>query len=125
SDMATSIAWFLGFFGLQRELNELRRQVAVAVASAPAGETLTQAEFLRESGLGEDEFRRGNLRAAYTRFTNLLERIEELPEGAPLGRGSYEHCLTLGRLARCLRAGGQPAAAEKRLREALTVIDTL
>src|SRR5207237_10258561 len=50
SEMADSIARFLDYFGLQRELDELRRQVAVAVASAPAGETLTQAEYLRESG---------------------------------------------------------------------------
>src|SRR6266571_2871816 len=102
SGMATCIARFLNYFGLQRELDELRRQVAVAVASALAGETLTQAEYLREYGLGEDEFNKGNLPAAYTRFTNLQKRIEELPEDALLGRGSYEHCLTLFWLACCL-----------------------
>src|SRR5947207_8147250 len=111
TEMADSIAKFLNNFGLQRELDELRRQVAVAVASAPAGETLTRAEYLREYGLGEDEYRKGNLPAAYTRFTNLLERIEKLPEGTSLCRESYEHCLTLSCLARCLRGGGQPPAA--------------
>ena len=64
-------------------------------------------------------------RAAYTRFSTLLARIEALPEGAPLGPGSYEHCLTLLRLARCLQDGGQPAAAEDSLRKALTVIEAL
>jgi len=126
SEMATSIARFLDYFGLLRERDELRRRVNEAVAkSAQAGGGLTRAEWLRESGLGEDELQRGNIRAAYARFTNLLARIEALPEGTPLGHGSYEHCLTLGRLARCLSGGGQPAAAETRLREALTVIDTL
>ncbi len=42
-----------------------------------------------------------------------------------MGPGSYEHCTTLHRLARCLKGGGQPAAAEGRLREALSVIDAL
>ncbi len=89
------------------------------------GGALTRAEWLRESGLGEDELAKGDLRAAYTRFTKLLEQIEALPEGTPLGRGSYGHCLTLGRLARCLSDGRQPTGAEKRLREALAIIEAL
>ena len=127
SDMADSIAKFLNNFGLWRERDEMRRRVddAVAAARSQMGGALTRAEWLRESGLGEDELRKGNLRAAYTRFTNLLARIEALPEGTPLSRGSYEHCVTLHRLARCLRDGKQSAAAEARLREALTVIDAL
>ena len=83
------------------------------------------AEYLRESGLGEDEFQRGKIGAAYTRFTRLLARIEALPEGAPLGPGSYEHCLILLWLARCLISGGHPDAAEDRLRKALSVIEAL
>jgi tetratricopeptide (TPR) repeat protein len=65
------------------------------------------------------------VRAAFARFTTLLARIEIQPEGTPLGRGSYEHCLALFLLARCLRAGGQPTGAEKRLREALTIAEAL
>jgi hypothetical protein len=42
----------------------------------------------------------GKIRDAYNRFTNLLIRIEALPEGAPLGTGSYQHCLTLFQLMR-------------------------
>ncbi len=127
SSMADSIAKFLNNFGLLRERDELRRQVekAVAAAGAQKGGGLTYAEYVRESGLGEDEFGKGNLRAAYTSFTKLLARIEALPEGTPLGPGSYEHCTTLHRLARCLSGGGQPAAAEGRLREVLNVIDAL
>src|SRR6266567_1907236 len=127
SNMANSIVRFLNIFGLLRERDELRRRVdeTVAAAGTQKGEVLTRAKWLRESGLGEDEFGKGNLRAAYDRFTKLLARIEALPEGTPLGPGSYEHCTTLHRLARCLKGGGQPAAAEGRLREALSVIDAL
>jgi tetratricopeptide (TPR) repeat protein len=127
SEMAENIAKFLNNFGLLRERDELRRRMNVAVATkgAQEGGGLTYAEWLRESGLGEDEITKGNLRAAYTRFTKLLARIEALPAGTPLGNGSYERCSTLHMLARCLRANGQPAAAEGRLREALNVIDAL
>src|SRR6266567_4174504 len=127
SNMAGSIASFLNDFGLLRERDELRRQVneAVVTKGDQEGGGLTYAEYLRETGLGEDELTKGNLRAAHTRFTKLLAHIEALPEGTPLGLGSYEHCLTLARLARCLADGGQPVAAEGRLREALNVINAL
>ena len=123
----TSIARFLNNFGLLRERDELRRRVDEAVTAKGTQESggLTYAEFLRESGLGEDEWQRGKIGAAYTRFSTLLARIEALPESAPLGPGSYEHCTTLLRLARCLRDGGQPATAEDSLRKALTVIEAL
>jgi tetratricopeptide (TPR) repeat protein len=118
---------FLDYFGLLRERDELRRRVDEAVIAKGTYESgdLTYAEYLRESGLGEDEQQRGKIGAAYTRFTTLLTRIEGLPEGAQLGPGSYEHCLTLGRLSRCLGASGHPAAAEASLRKALTVIESL
>jgi len=127
SDMADSIVMFLTFFGLGRERDELRRRMdqAVARAGTQEGGALTRAEYLRESGLGEDERGKGNLQSAYARFTRLLARIEARPEGTVLGRGSYEHCLTLVQQARCLSAGGQATAAEMRLREALVMVEAL
>jgi tetratricopeptide (TPR) repeat protein len=127
AELADCIARFLSYFGMWRERDELRRRVELAVESAGARSNgaLTRAEYLRESGRGEDEFERGNLSAADARFTALLARHEAPPVGAPLGSGSYEHCQTLHRLARCLRAGGQPGAAEELLRRALAVIDAL
>ena len=127
SKMADSIIKFLSFFGLGRERDELRRRVDQAVArmGTQEGDALTWAEYLNESGLGEDEFGKGNLQSAYARFTKLLAGIEAQREGAALGRGSYEHCVTLSMLARCLGAGGQAAAAEGQLCEALAVIDAL
>ncbi len=127
SDLAVSITRFLVIFGLLRERDELRRRIGESVAAKGVQENggLTYAEYLRESGLGEDEWQRGKIGDAYKRFSTLLSRSEVLPEGTPLGPGTYEHCLTLVNLARCLLSGGQPAAAEDSLRKALTVIETL
>ena len=127
SEMAESIAKFLYIFGLLRERDQMRRRVekAVAAKGAQEGDVLTWAEWLRESGLGDEERQRGNLHAAYTRFTRLLARIETQPEGMQVGRGSSEHCQTLQDLARCLQEDGRPAAAEGRLREALNMIASL
>ncbi len=123
SRMTEYLVKFLDYFGLWRERDELRKLVATKATSAEG--ILTYEDWLNESGLGDIEFSRGDLRAASTRFTALLLRHEALPRGAPLGRGSYEHCLTINRLARCLMLGKQPTLAERRLREALTVIDAL
>jgi tetratricopeptide (TPR) repeat protein len=125
--MATQIARFLDYFGLFRELDEMRRRVGEAVTAKGMKKIggLTYGEYVRESGLGEDDFQRGKIGAAYNRFTMLLAHIEALPEGAPLGPGSYEHSLTLTRLARCINNSGQPAAAEGYLRKALTVVEAL
>lgn len=120
---ADSLVHFLNMFGQRRVIQELRRRVGQAAQSA--GDTLSNADYLRESGLGEDAYQRGELRDALARFRRLLARIEALPEGGPLGRGSYAHSQTLGRTARCLEAGGNPSAAEQHLRAALAIMDRL
>ncbi len=78
SEMADSIAYFLNLFGLLRERDELRLRVGEVVAAKGTQESggLTQAEWLRESGLGEDEQQRGKIGAAYTRFTSLLALLK-------------------------------------------------
>jgi tetratricopeptide (TPR) repeat protein len=126
-EMATHIALFLNVFSLGRELADLRgKQEAAATALAASTDgTLRWAAYLHASGQGEDAYRRGDLRAAYALFSDLLARIEQQPPDAPRGPGSYEHCLTLHMLARCLEAGGQPGMAEQTLRRALAVIDAL
>jgi len=125
--IADYIARFLYLFGLEREHHRLRQQVAEAVvaASGNEGQVLTFAEWMRESGLGEDELNKGDVRAAYARFTTLLARLDAQPADAAQGRGSYEYCVTLAHLARCLRPAGQPVVAESRLREALAIVDEL
>lgn len=86
---------------------------------------LTRDDWLRERSLSEDEYGRGNLPAAILVLTNLLARIEALPEGTPLGRGSHEHCLTLAWLATCLGAVGQVLTAQQMLSDALVIINKL
>jgi tetratricopeptide (TPR) repeat protein len=126
-EMAEHIAKFLGYFSLGRELADLRRKQEAAAAALAASEegTLSQAAYLHASGQGEDAFTRGDLRAAYAIFSDLLARIEQQPPEAPRGSGSYEHCHVLLMLARCLQAGGQPGMAEQTLRRALEIIDAL
>jgi tetratricopeptide (TPR) repeat protein len=123
AEMVDSISRFLGVFGLLRERAELQALMERVAASGDGA--LTWAEYLRETNAGEAEYASGDIRSAYTRFSAQLLRIEAQPAGAPLGQGSYEHCQTLHRLARCLRVGGQPAAAEDGLRTALAIVEAL
>src|SRR5438045_3969429 len=123
ANMANSITKFLNYFGLWRERDKMRQQIAEAVATAgpQVGDVLTSAEYMHENGLGEDSMEKGDVRSAHSRFTKLLERIEAQPDGAQLGRGTYSHSLTLGWLARCLRREGNITESEKRLHEAFAI----
>jgi tetratricopeptide (TPR) repeat protein len=123
AEVEECLASFLSDFGMGRERDELRRLLAAAsAANEQAGAGLTLADFLYESGLGVEEYNSRSLPAALNRFSQLLERIIAQPEGAPLGKGSYEHCLTLHRLARCLYADGQLNPAEGLLQQALLLL---
>lgn len=125
-DMFDKLSQFLSSSGLWREHDKLRRPLDEALAQrVPSDNKLTYAEYLHESSLGEAELERSNVEDAASRFTRLLQRIEALPEGTSLGRGSYEHCVTLLRLARCLKLGGKHATAKARLRSALDIIKLL
>jgi tetratricopeptide (TPR) repeat protein len=126
-DMADKIGRFLTHFGLYRELQRVHQCVAEAFATGKpsiAG-TLTQAEYLHESSLGEEEVRKGHQKSARSRFQRLLARIESQPEGKPHGSGSFEHGNTLGRLGQCLLAEGNYAAAEQMFRRAIALSEDL
>ncbi len=127
TEMALYVASFLEKLGQIQELDNLQRQLVEVARDTPSPktETLTQAEWLYERNAGEEEMRKGNLRAASSRFLKLLARIEAQQENMPLSKGSFENSQTLGFLAQCLRENGQLAAAEERLREALTIINAL
>jgi tetratricopeptide (TPR) repeat protein len=79
---------------------------------------------LHENGRGEKEFAQGNLRAAFTRFTQLLACMEAQPEDSLMGRKSYEYSITRLWLARCFRESGQLRVAEVWLREILSINET-
>lgn len=124
TDFADSLARFLEIFGLGRERRELLRQLETVAPPALAG-TLTAVSFLRETWQGEDELQRGDFAAALTRFTELRTRHEALPTGAPLSRGSYQHCLTLGRLVLGWKRSHRQAEAETLLRQKLDGLTAL
>jgi WD40 repeat protein/tetratricopeptide (TPR) repeat protein len=117
----------LGMEGLKEWFEEQwRRDTEVQTDERTSmGQALAREEYQREVSMGEYEWTKRDLRAASTRFTNLLARIEARAEGSSLGNGSYEHSVVLSWLALCLTPLGQPAAAEERLREAIAITDAL
>ncbi|MBM7844021.1 tetratricopeptide repeat protein [Herpetosiphon giganteus] len=121
-DMADNLNKFYNNFGMQRERNLLNQQLAQHMVIK---EQLSEAQFLHETGLGEAEFAQGRYDAALQRFGQLLARIEQQPDDQPCGRGSYEHCVTLARIGRCLLRLGQPAQAQQVQQHALTMIEQL
>lgn len=126
-DMADCISTFLTIFGMTREREILWRRIAdaAAVNNLRTDNVLTNSGWLLENGTGEDERRKGQLPEALARLTALLTRIEAQPEGNKVGRGSFAHCRTLYELAMCHGSRGQVDAAERELREALSIIDAL
>lgn len=126
-DQADAISRFLYLFGRLRERADVQQRVGKVFEqqSVSPGEPLTREEYQHQFGLGEDEFERGDIQAAYRRFGALLKRIEEQREDAPRGPGSYQHRVTLKWLAHCQLMGGQPAAAKARVQEALEIIEEL
>lgn len=122
--MMESLGRFLNIFGYRGALGNMHKQARNAATENPNGQ-LTYAFFLRTMATGEGAFRRGDIRASLDNFTALLKQIEERLASEPLGPGSYEHCVTLGKLGRCLAVIGQHAFAQKRYQEALTHLDSL
>ncbi|GAA5529118.1 tetratricopeptide repeat protein [Herpetosiphon gulosus] len=121
-DMANTLNYFYDFFGMQRERNLLNQQLAQYVV---VNQQLSEAEYLHESELGEAEFAQGRYDAALQHFGRLLARIEQQPADQPRGVGSYQHCLTLTRIGRCIQALGQPAQAQGFHQQALSMIEHL
>lgn len=120
------IAHFLTIFGLVRERDELRKRLTNALAATDDADmsNLQEEEYVYERGLIDDETGKGDTRSAAQRCLKLLKRMESLPEGAPLGRGSFEYCQILSKLADCLKYE-RPTTADRILREALGMIDEL
>jgi tetratricopeptide (TPR) repeat protein len=125
--MATGIRKFLTYFCLYQELQRMNQRVAEAFATRKpsAVETLTRAEYLHESNLGEEELRVGSLQAAQARFQRLLTRIESGPKDRYLDPGSYGHLFTLARLGQCLLNRGSSSEAMQVYRQAMELAETL
>jgi tetratricopeptide (TPR) repeat protein len=96
-DFVNKVNRFLGVFGLLRDRDDLNQR---AEAAAGPG---TRAWYLAQSGKGEALFSAGRHREAEAVFRGILEALGEAP--------TYERCLTIGRLGRCLRALGRTKEA--------------
>ncbi|GAA5531028.1 tetratricopeptide repeat protein [Herpetosiphon gulosus] len=121
-DMADNLNKFYNNFGMQRERNLLNQQLAQHMV---VNEQLSAAEYLHESGLGDADYSQGRYDQALQRFGQLVARIEQQPADQPRGVGSYQHCLTLTRIGRCLHRLGQPAQAQGFQQQALTMLEHL
>ncbi|MDQ3814914.1 MAG: tetratricopeptide repeat protein, partial [Armatimonadota bacterium] len=109
-DFADKVGWFLNFFGLKRDAADLNER---AVASG-GGE---RQWYLAQSNRGEQLRTSGKAHEAAAVFMAILQRLGDAP--------TYERCLTLGRLGRCLRSQGRPDLAAQHYRAALDVVDNL
>lgn len=125
SKMADSLVVFLTHLGLIRERDRLRQRMEQILATASTSGELTIATYLYELGRAEDERESGKTQAAFARLTQLLARIQALPQGTVVGPGSSAHCHTLAELGRCLEAARQYPAAQERFRAALVLLDAL
>ena len=111
-DFADSVNRFLDNFGMGKE-----RERLTARAQAAAGEVGSQGWFVARSTLGEQLYGAGRLAEALQVFEDVLAGLGEAP--------TYNRCLTLARIGRCLKHQGQAAGAVERLREALAVAGQL
>ena len=91
--------FFLDFFGLNKT-----RQVLTERASQQSGEVGSNDWFLAESDLGARLWQAGQIQQAEAIFQNILNALGET--------ASYQRCLTLSHLGRCLQSQGRsPEAA--------------
>jgi len=110
-EFVTCVNKFLGHFGLQRDRAVLTQQAATL-----AGVRGSDAWYLSKTSQGQQLYDNGQYAAAATLFSELLETLTTL---------SYERCLTLHRLGRCLDEQGQAAEAITCYQQELAELDQL
>lgn len=125
SQMAADLNRFLSNLGLIRERDRLHQRMEQALATASASGELTRTIYLHEITRAADEWRSGQVQAAFVRLTQLLARIQALPEGTDVGIGSFSHCRTLQELGECLQEARQYTAALEQFHEAIAFLDPL
>ncbi len=111
-EFADHVSWFLRFFGLQREYQNLT-EAAIKAGGSMEGSAWFTARF----NLGEQRWLVGQSTEAEQIFQDILTELEETP--------SYNRCLTLGMLARCCKAQGQPVKAEQLYQQELVELAQL
>jgi tetratricopeptide (TPR) repeat protein len=103
---------FLYIFGLNREYAELTKRL-----ERIGGQIGSRTWYLTRSNVGEQLFNSGRYQEATRAFDEILAGLGDQP--------SYDCCLTLGWLGRCLREQGQSAQAKAFYRQALAVAKQL
>jgi tetratricopeptide (TPR) repeat protein len=102
---------FLNVFGLSRDREELTRRAELLA------KTDEKSWYLARSNLGEQLFDAGRFAEAEQIFSEILAKLGQEP--------SYERCVTLHLLGRCLRFQRQSAQAEEMYRQGLAVAEKL
>lgn len=108
---ATSVNEFLDYFGLNRDRDHLTQR-----ANEAAGTERSLAWFLARTSRGEQLLLAGRYAEAETIFQTVQTKLAGL-DSTP----GYPHCLTLGRLGRCLEGQGRPDQAATYYRQALAI----
>ena len=103
---------FLNYFGLNLEREELTKKV-----QSLSQDVGSKSWFLTQSNKGEQLFNRGLYQEAEQVFATILQALGDAP--------SYNLCLTLGRLGRCLRWQGQAKQCLAMYRQAGAVVTKL
>ncbi|MCP4688476.1 MAG: CHAT domain-containing protein, partial [Desulfobacterales bacterium] len=110
-EFADSVNIFLNFFGLTRDRDDLTARAEKVAAPG------SRAWYLAMSNKGKALFDAGRHREAEAVFREIL-RVQG-------DEASYERCVTLDTLGRCMRAAGRTPEAVKAYRDGLAVAEKL
>jgi tetratricopeptide (TPR) repeat protein len=108
ADFVDNVSKFLGYFGLKQDQQVLRDKLAQVV-----GKVDSQAWYLTHIQHGEALYEAGRHADAIKVFEEILAGLGDRP--------SYEQCVTLNRLGRCLKSQGRVEQAATYYRQGLTV----
>ena len=111
-EFVTILNFFLNFFGLNKT-----RQILTERASQQNSEVGSNDWYLAQSHTGERLLQAGQTQQAEIIFQQILAVLGETP--------SYQRCVTLGRLGRCLRSQGRSPEAAALCRQAIAVAQQL
>jgi tetratricopeptide (TPR) repeat protein len=111
-EFVNNLNLFLNNFGLNKT-----RQALTERASQQSGQVGSNDWYLAQSNQGERLWKAGQTQQAAAIFQNILNALGET--------ASYQRCITLGRLGRCLKSQGRSPEALTLYHQAITVAQQL
>jgi len=111
-DFVTNVNWFLNYFGLQRDVDQLNQQAVKLTREVGSREW-----YLNKSNAGQELLNAGHYIEAANIFNEILIILGT--------NASYEHCATLIDLGRCFRLQGQTELAATHCRKGLDIVQQL